>query len=54
MDVRTMLYYGLVYPLLAYGILWGQSAKAFTRFIIALQKMAVKFKVGLRQWEPHR
>jgi hypothetical protein len=54
MNVRRMLYYSLVYPLLAYGIVWGRSAKALTRFVNTLQKMAVRFKVGLKQWEPYR
>jgi hypothetical protein len=40
---RRTLYYGLIYPLLAYGILWGQSAKGLVRRIYILQKSAVIF-----------
>jgi hypothetical protein len=43
MNVRRMLYYGLTYPLLAYGIVvWEHSAKALTRGIFILQKKGCK------------
>jgi hypothetical protein len=46
-----MLYYGLVCPLLSYGIVvWGHSAKALTRIFI-LQKRAVRYTAGLKHLE---
>jgi hypothetical protein len=55
MDVRRLLFYGLIYPLLAYGIVvWGQSGKAFTRRIFTLQKRAVRYMAGLKQQESCR
>jgi hypothetical protein len=39
MNVRRMLYYGLIYLVLAYGIVvLGQSTKELTRQIFTLQK----------------
>jgi hypothetical protein len=47
-----MLYYGLIYPLLLYGIVvWGQSAKALTRRIFTQQKKAVRYTARLKQQE---
>ena len=47
-----MLYYGLIYPFLSYGIIvWGQSAKALTRRIFILQKRAVRYIAGLKHLE---
>jgi hypothetical protein len=47
-----MLYYGLIYPFLSYGIIvWGQSAKALTRRIFILQKRAVRYIAGLKYLE---
>jgi hypothetical protein len=44
---RRMLYYGLIYPFLSYGIIvWGQSSKALTRSIFILQKRAVRCIAG--------
>jgi hypothetical protein len=38
-----MLYYGLIYLVLANGIIvWGKIAKALTRQIFTLQKRAVE------------
>jgi hypothetical protein len=52
MNVRRMMYYDLIYPLLAYGIIaWGQSAKALTRWIFSLQKSVVWDTAGLKQLE---
>jgi hypothetical protein len=40
---KRMLYYGLIYPLLSYGIIvWKHSAKALTRRIFILEKRAVR------------
>jgi hypothetical protein len=51
MDVRRMLYYGLIYPHLAQGIvIWGQSAKALTRRVFTLQQKAVRYTAGLKKW----
>jgi hypothetical protein len=39
LNERKTLYYGLIYPLLLYGIpVWGHSVKANTTRIVALQK----------------
>jgi hypothetical protein len=47
-----MLYYGLIYLLLSYGIVvWGHSAKANTTRIFALQKRAVRYTAGLKHLE---
>jgi hypothetical protein len=47
-----MLYYGLIYPFLSYGIIvWGQSAKALTRKVFILQKGAVRYIAGLKHLE---
>jgi hypothetical protein len=47
-----MLYCGLTYPLLSYGIVvWGHSAKANTIRIFALQKRAVRYTAGLKHLE---
>jgi hypothetical protein len=47
-----MLYYGLIYPFLSYGItIWGQSAKALTRRIFILQTRAVRYIAGLKHLE---
>jgi hypothetical protein len=55
MNVRRMLYYGLIYPLLAYGInVWGQSVKALTKQIFTLQKRVVRYMAGLKQLESCR
>jgi hypothetical protein len=44
-----MLYYGMIYPLLSYGIIvWGQIAKALIRRIFILQKRAVSYIAGLK------
>jgi hypothetical protein len=48
MNVRRMLYYDLIYPLLAYGIVvWEQSVKALTGRIFTLQKRAARYTMGL-------
>jgi hypothetical protein len=45
-------YYGLIYPILSYGIVvWGLSAKANTTRIFALQKRAVRYTAGLKHLE---
>jgi hypothetical protein len=50
MNIRRMLYYGLTYPLLLYGIVvWRQSAKVLTRQIFTLQKRAIRYTAGLKQ-----
>jgi hypothetical protein len=55
MNVRRMLYGGLIYCLLAYGIVvWGQSAKTLTRRIFTLQESAVRYPVGLKERESCR
>jgi hypothetical protein len=55
MNVRRMLYYGLIYPLLAYGInVWGHSVKVLTKQIFTLQKWAVRYIAGLKQLESCR
>jgi hypothetical protein len=42
-NERKMLYYGLIYPFLSYGIVaWGHSAKANTTRIFVLQKRGSK------------
>jgi hypothetical protein len=40
-NVRRMLYYDLIYALLAYGIVWGQTAKTLTRQIFNNSKRSV-------------
>jgi hypothetical protein len=47
-NVRRMLYYGLIYHLLAYGIIWGQSSKVLARRVFTLQKRAVRYMEGLK------
>jgi hypothetical protein len=55
MHVRKMLYCDLIYPLLAYGIVvWGQIVKALSRQIFILQKLAVRYKSGLKQLDSFR
>jgi hypothetical protein len=49
MSVRRMLYYDLIYPLLPYGIVWGQNAKALARQMFVLQKRNVTYISGLKQ-----
>jgi hypothetical protein len=47
-----MLYYGLIYPLIWYGIVvWGHSAEVLTRRIFVLQKRAVRYIAGLKHLE---
>jgi hypothetical protein len=47
MHVKRILYYGLIHPLLAYGIaVWGQRTKVLTRQISTLQKRAVSTRQG--------
>jgi hypothetical protein len=48
LNERKTLYYGLICPLLSYGIaVWGHSAKANTTRIFALQKNALMTTAGL-------
>jgi hypothetical protein len=55
LNGRKALYYGLIYPLLSYGIaVWGHSAKANTTRIFALQKMALRYTAGLKHLETCR
>jgi hypothetical protein len=43
LNKRKTLYYGLIYPLLSYGIaVWGHSTETNTTRIFALQKMSIK------------
>jgi hypothetical protein len=50
-----MLCYGLIYPLLSFGItVWGQSAKVLTRHIFNFHRSAVRYAAGLKQLEPGR
>jgi hypothetical protein len=50
-----MLYYGLICPLLAYGIVvWGHSAKSLTRRLFVIQKRAVRYTAGLKHQESCR
>jgi hypothetical protein len=52
---RKTLYYGLIYPLVSYGIaVWGHSAKANTTRIFALQKRALRYTAGLKHFESCR
>ncbi|PNF31582.1 hypothetical protein B7P43_G00791 [Cryptotermes secundus] len=52
---RRMLYYGLIFPFLSYGIVvWGNSAKALTKRIFILQKRAVRYTAGLKPLESCR
>jgi hypothetical protein len=47
-----MLYYGLIYHFLSYGIVaWGHSTKANTTRIFALQKGEVRYTAGLKHLE---
>jgi hypothetical protein len=53
-NVRKMLYFGLIYLLLAYGIVvWGQSAKTLDEYL-PLKKNAVRYTAGLKQQESRR
>jgi hypothetical protein len=55
MNVQKMLYYRLIYPLLAYGISeWGQSTKALTRQTFTQQKRGVRYMAGLNKQESCR
>jgi hypothetical protein len=55
LNGRRMLCYGLIYPLLSYGIIvGGHSAKALTRRIFILQKRAVSYTAGLKHLESWR
>jgi hypothetical protein len=56
LNKRKTLYYGLIYPLLSYGIsVWGHSAKANTTRIFILQKKrALRFTTGLKHLESCR
>jgi hypothetical protein len=55
LNGRKTLYYGLIYPLLSYGIVvWGHSAKANTTRIFALQKGAVRYTARLKHLESCR
>jgi hypothetical protein len=49
-----MLYCGLIYPLSAHEIVWGQVVKALIRRIFTLQNWAVRYTVGLKQQESFR
>jgi hypothetical protein len=52
LNERKTLYYGLIYPLMSYGIaVWGHSAKANTTGIFVLQKRALRYTAGLKQLE---
>jgi hypothetical protein len=52
LNERKMLYFGLIYPLLSYGIVvWGHSAEGNTTRIFALQKRAVRYTAGLKHLE---
>jgi hypothetical protein len=52
LNERKILYYGLIYPLLSYGIVvWGH---ANTTRIFALQKRAVRCTAGLKHLESCR
>jgi hypothetical protein len=52
LSERKTLYYGLIYPLLSYGIaVWGHSAKANITRIFALQKRALRYTAGLKHLE---
>jgi hypothetical protein len=49
MNVRGMVYYGLIHPQLAYVIVvQGQSVKALTKKIFTLQKRTVRYMAGLK------
>jgi hypothetical protein len=49
LNERRMMYYGLIYPFLSYGItVWGQSAKTLSGRIFILQKWAVRYTAGLK------
>jgi hypothetical protein len=55
LNERKTLYYGLIYPLLSYGIVvWEHSAKTNTTRIFALQKGAVRYTAGLIHLESCR
>jgi hypothetical protein len=55
LNERRMLYYGLIYLFLTYGtVVWGHSAKALTRRIFILHKMAVRYTAGLKHLESCR
>jgi hypothetical protein len=55
LNERKTLYYGLIYPLLSYGIaVWGHSTKANTTRIFALQNRAVRYTAGLKHLESCR
>jgi hypothetical protein len=50
-----MLYYSLIYPLIAYGIVvWGYSTKTNTTRIFAYQKRAVRYTAWLKHLESGR
>jgi hypothetical protein len=52
LNERKTLYYGLIYPLLSYGIaVWGHSAKANTTIIFVLQNRALRYTAGLKHLE---
>jgi exonuclease III len=52
---RKMLYYGLIYPLLSYGIIvWGHSSKVLINRIFILQKRAIRLTAGLKPLESCR
>jgi hypothetical protein len=54
LNERKMLYYGLIYPFLSYGIVaWGHTAKANTKSIFALQKKKgqLRYTAGLKHLE---
>jgi hypothetical protein len=47
LNERKTLYYGLIYPLLSYGIaVWGHNAKANITRMFALQKRALRYTEG--------